>query len=88
MALNNKIHIADTSKLADLTVGEFKALMQEIVSDIVQQAVFELEQQLPDPDAGKELRPEVAAELEKYLEKKPSGKPASQIMDELGLLDE
>jgi hypothetical protein len=88
MALNNKIHIAESSKLADLTVGEFKALLREIVEEVVEHAIFELEQQLPDPDEGKNFRPEVAEQLRKYLDEKPEGKPAKAVMKDLGLLDE
>jgi len=88
MTINGKIQIADKIKLAELTVGEFRTLVQEIVADAVEQAMFELEQQLPDPDAGKELRPEVAEQLRKYLDEKPEGRPAEDIMKDLGLLDE
>jgi hypothetical protein len=88
MALNNKIHIVETSKLADLTVGEFKILIREIVEEVVEQAIFELEQQLPDPDEGKNFRPEVAQQLRNYLDEKPEGQPAQGVLKELGLLDE
>jgi hypothetical protein len=59
MALN----APDNAKLADLTLGEFKAVIRSVIEDVVQHAVFELEQELPDPDAGKELRPEFADKL-------------------------
>lgn len=88
MAINGKIQIADKTKLAEITVGEFKTLIREIVADVVEKAMFELEQQLPDPDEGKELRPEVAEQLRTYLDEKPEGRPAEDILKELGLLDE
>ncbi len=53
--------------MADLTVVEFKSLVREIVAEVVQEAMFELEQQLPDPDSGLNLRPELAARLEQAL---------------------
>jgi len=72
MVTNEKPQIANKVKLADLTVGEFKALLREIVEDVVEQAIFELEQQLPDPDESKELRPEVTEQLRTYLNEKPA----------------
>ena len=85
MALNNKLHIAETTKLSDLTVGEFKSLLQEVVSDIVEQAVFQLEQQLPDPDAGKELRPEVAEALRQSLRDEGELLSLESVIKDLGL---
>lgn len=78
-------HITDKTKLTELTVGDLKALIREIVEDVVQQAVFELEQQLPDPDEGLEFKPEIAERMQRYLEEKPHGIPAEQVMKELGL---
>jgi hypothetical protein len=51
--------ITDATKIADLTVGELKAIMWELLD----KAIFMIEQQLPDPDEGKELKPEIAAYL-------------------------
>jgi hypothetical protein len=51
MATNDKAKIRDDTRLADLTVSEFKALIREVVGDIVELAVLELQQQLPDADA-------------------------------------
>jgi hypothetical protein len=59
--------IQDEMRLADLTVGEFKSLIRAVVDEVVQQAVFQLEQQLPDPDEGLEIRPEIAARLQESL---------------------
>jgi C4-type Zn-finger protein len=42
-------------------------MIRAIVEGIVQQAVFELEQQLSDPDEGKELKPEFAEQLQQAL---------------------
>lgn len=88
MVANEKTQIRDNTKLAELTVGEFKTIVREIVQDIVKQAMFELEQYLPNPDEGKPLKPEVAEELRRYLQERPDGRPVEDVMKELGLLDE
>ena len=59
--------IRDETRLADLTVGEFKTLIRTMLEDVVQQAIFQLEQQLPDPDEGMEIQPELAARLQESL---------------------
>lgn len=83
--MNGKFKIMDETKLADLTVGEFKSLLTDIVTTIVEQAVFELEQQLPDPDEGKELRPEVAEQLRQALHEERELYSVEEVMKELGL---
>jgi hypothetical protein len=59
--------IHDETRLADLTVGEFKNLLRALMQDVVQQAVFQLEQHLPDPDDGLDLHSEVADRLQESL---------------------
>lgn len=59
--------IRDETRLTDLTVGEFKSLVRAVVEEVVEQAVFQLEQQLPDPDEGLEIQPEIAACLRESL---------------------
>jgi len=85
MATPDEIKIMDKMRLADLTVGEFKALVREIVEEIVQQAVFELEQQLADPDEGKEFKPEFAQELHRALTEKGKLHTLEEVKRELGL---
>jgi hypothetical protein len=63
MAVNNPVKITDDTKLSELTVGDLKTILREVVEDIVEFAVLELQQQLPDPDAGKKLKPEIARRL-------------------------
>ncbi len=63
MATNEKPKITDDTRLAELTVGELKAIIREVVDDVVQLAVLELQQQLPDPDAGLKLKPEIVRQL-------------------------
>lgn len=81
MAAVEKSPITDKTKLRDLTVGEFKALMKEIMQEVV----WDIEDLLPDPDEGKELSAEVVERLQKYEREKPKGRPAKDIMKELGL---
>jgi len=85
MAVNEQSRIADTTKLTDLTVGDLRALIHEIVEDVVQRAVFELEQQLPDPDADLELKPEFAEQLQQSLNEQSEFYTLEQVKKELGL---
>jgi hypothetical protein len=57
--------------IADLTVTEFKALMREMMQetlDQVQGMIWELEQQLPDPDDVLTVRPEIREQLQTFLQ--------------------
>ncbi len=73
--------ITDATKISELTVGELKAIMW----DLLDKAIFMIEQQLPDPDEGKELKPEVAEVLRRYQQTPPKTRPMSEVMKELGL---
>lgn len=84
MATNEKPRITEDTRLAELTVGELKAIIREVVEDIVQQAVFELEQQLPDPDTGKELKPEFAERLRQAVQEHGEIKSLDEVKRELG----
>jgi hypothetical protein len=75
----------DSTKLADLTLGEFKTIIRSVMEDVVQQAVFELEQELPDPDTGKELRPEFAEKLRQAVHDEEPLITLGEIKKELGL---
>jgi hypothetical protein len=82
MATNEKQRVTDATKLGDLTVGEYKALMR----GLLQEAVWAIMQEFPDPDEDLELKPEVAAQL---FEAK--GEPTislEAIERQLGLADE
>ncbi len=85
MVASEHTRVTDNTKLNDLTVGELKTLIREIVEEVIQDAVFQLEQQLPDPDEGLEFKPEIAERLQKFIQEKPRGIPAEQVMKELGL---
>ena len=60
-------------KVGDMTVGELK----ELIKDIVQEVIV--------PDYGLELRPEVEAELRESLKRKEKGIPLEAVVKELGL---
>ena len=70
-----------SEKVADLTVDEFKALVQEIV-------VHTLSEMLGDPDEGAELREDFAEELRSaVVTEEGVGKsvPAHKVAERLGL---
>ena len=69
----------DNTKVADLTVDEFKSVIRETVA----QTLAEL---LGDPDEGLALRKELSSELLAALkEPKAQYKTAQTIADNLGL---
>ena len=65
-------------KIKDLGVDEFKALIEEIVEE-------KLEEMLGDPDRGLELKPEIKKQLERSLAAKARGVPAEKVASDLGL---
>ena len=70
-----------SEKVADLTVDEFRALVQEIV-------VHTLSEMLGDPDEGAELREDFAEELRSALvavEDDSETVPAHKVAKGLGL---
>lgn len=69
------------AQLGTMTREDLKTLVRELMQEVL----WELEQQLPDPDAGLELRPEIAEYLRKPLEEKGPLKSLSEIRRELGL---
>jgi hypothetical protein len=76
-------------RVTDLTVDELRALIREEVQALVQEAVREalatLAAEEDDPDAGLELKPEVAERLRKFQQERPQGLPLDDIARELGL---
>jgi hypothetical protein len=61
---------------------DLKSLMREILQELL----WEMEQQQPDPDQGLEFRPEVADYLRARLaDKNRRGTPISDVLSELGL---
>lgn len=73
-------HITDDTRLADLTIAEFKSLLR----DTMEASTWEFISKLPDSDEGKRLKPEVEKELLQALEKNDS-LAAEDVMRELGL---
>jgi hypothetical protein len=78
----------EEKKVSDLTVADLKGVIREMVEEMLKPLwdyIFELEEQLPDPDEGRPLKPEVEAEL-RELAKQPlrrgMGKSLEQVMRE------
>jgi len=65
-------------KIKDLGVDEFKALIEEVVEE-------KLEEMLGDPDRRLELKAEVKKRLERSLSSKARGIPVAKVAEELGL---
>lgn len=72
--------ITDDTRLADLTITEFKNLLR----DTMDTAAWEFISRLPDSDEGKQLKPEVEKELQERL-KKGDYLTAEDVLRELGL---
>ncbi|MEW6572212.1 MAG: hypothetical protein AB1374_01045 [Bacillota bacterium] len=69
------------SKIADLTIDEFRELVREVV-------IQTLSEMLGDPDEGLELRDDFAKELQRSLAVvKAGGKtvPVEEVAERLGL---
>lgn len=70
-----------TNPIKTMDRSELKSLVREFMQEIV----WEAEAQLPDPDNGLQLRPEVAAYLQTALEENRwEGKPLDQVAPDLG----
>ena len=63
--------------VADLTIAEFRALVREIVAEVVEELV--------DPDEGLEVRPEFIEEMERRLASDEPTIPAEEVYRRLGL---
>ncbi|MEM8505779.1 MAG: hypothetical protein AAF716_21830 [Cyanobacteria bacterium P01_D01_bin.1] len=72
-------------KVADLTVEALRLLIKETVTEAIEDL---LNAAGVDPDAGLELRPEVASQLRDALERRQAGEggiPLSVAANELGV---
>ena len=58
-------------KVADLTIDEFRALVREIVAEVVEELI--------DPDEGLEVRPEFIEEMERRLASDEPTIPAEEV---------
>ena len=71
-----------TTKVADLTIDEFRELVQEVV-------IQTLSEMMSDPDEGLELRDDFVEELKQSLaDIEAGGKtvPAQKVAEKLGLI--
>ena len=68
-----------------LNRDELKMLVREIVEEVVEEMIWKIEQNSPDPDIGLEFRPEVADHLREALTEKKRGRALNDIMNEMGL---
>ena len=69
-----------TDRIADMTVDEFRSLIQETVWEVLLAFADEA-----DPDEGKEFRPEVAERLRAFLKERPEGRPLEDIERQMGV---
>lgn len=65
----------------DLTVDELRALMREVVEEVIEEKVG----LLADPDEGLELREDVVESLKAFLASNQRGDDADDVFRELGL---
>ena len=72
-------------KVADLTVDELEALLYATLRQLIDEVVEEKLGMMTDPDAGLELRPEVAQSLQAYLESDRRGDDADDVFRSFGL---
>ena len=70
-----------TLHVNDLTVDELRALMREVVEEVVEEQLGLLK----DPDEGLELRDDVAESLSSYLASERRGDDADSVFRSLGL---
>lgn len=73
---------SDATKVADLTINEFRELVQEVV-------IQTLSEMMSDPDEGLELRDDFVEELKQSLANVEAGGktvPAQNVAERLGLI--
>jgi len=59
--------------------------LKQLVRNLMQEVLWEMEQQLPDPDRGLDVRPEIAKYLRQSADEKGPLKSLDEIKRELGL---
>jgi hypothetical protein len=62
-----------------MTVTVNRDDLKTLVRELMQEVLWEMEQQVPDPDLGLELRPEIAA----YLRKSPAQKEPLRSLEDV-----
>lgn len=68
-------------RVADLTIDEFKALIRQTIYEVLE----EFYEDDDDPNAGLELKPEVAAYLREAMIADRPGIPAEEVARRLGI---
>ncbi len=68
-------------RVSDLTVDALRALLREVVEEVVEEKLG----LLVDPDGDAELRPEVIESLEAYSASDRTGIDADEVFRSLGL---
>ena len=68
-------------RVSDLSVDDLRALLREVVEEVVEEKLG----MLVDPDGDAELRPEVIESLEAYLVSERTGDDADEVFGSLGL---
>ena len=68
-------------RVSDLSVDELRALLREVVEEVVEEKLG----LLLDPDEGLKLRSEVADSLQEYLASERQGEDADDVFRALGL---
>jgi len=67
-----------------MTVTVDRDNLKTLVRELMQEILWEIEQQIPDPDSALELRPEIAAYLRQPPEQKGSLKSLDDVRRNLG----
>jgi hypothetical protein len=68
-----------------MTVTINRSDLKAVVRELMQEVLWELEQQMPDPDTGETLRPEIADYLRQSPEQKGPYYSLDDVKRELGL---
>jgi hypothetical protein len=75
-----------TNNISDLTVEELRILLREEMRSLIRETVQEvLEELTDDVEDGVRLKPEVEAQLQRFLHDQPDGESVDDILTELDL---
>ncbi|MBI5671408.1 MAG: hypothetical protein HZC41_25730 [Chloroflexi bacterium] len=78
MAANEKMLVKDSTQLAELTVGELKAIVRALMFEQMLELLRDFENYLPDAETGWTVQPEVWAQVRAFIRHKTDegeGKP-------------
>jgi len=68
-----------------MTITIKREELKQLVRDLMQEVLWEIEQQLPDPDRDFDLHPDIAEYLRRSAEEKGPLKSLGEVKRELGL---